>query len=192
MIAVGRRKERLEELVHKHGHEKVQAVPLDITKLESIPAFATNITGTHPDLDCIVLNSGLQRKCDWSDLESVDIDTIQTEMLTNYTAQLALTKAFLPFLKERKDASSLIYISSGLSMVPMLGTSNYCATKAALHQWVLCLRESLRSTKIKVVEVYPPAVQTELHDVNPDIRDGRSFGMPLNEFIDEVRLVHSF
>ena len=59
VIAVGRRKDKLAELVHEHGHDKVCAVPFDITKMTSISAFATNVIGTHDDLDCIVLNSGI-------------------------------------------------------------------------------------------------------------------------------------
>ena len=52
VIAVGRRKENLETLVQKHGHDKCQAVPFDITKLDSVPHFATNIMNTHPNIDC--------------------------------------------------------------------------------------------------------------------------------------------
>lgn len=39
---------------------------------------------------------------------------------------------------------------------------------------------------MRVVEILPPAVQTELHDAKhqPDIKDGRSIGMPLDEFTD--------
>ena len=52
------------------------------------------------------------------------------------------------------------------------------------------LREQLRESHshVAVVELLPPAVQTELHDAKhqPDIRDGRSIGMPLNEFIEEA------
>ena len=186
VIAVGRRKDRLEAFVHKHGHDKAQAVPLDITKLDSIPAFVTNITNTYSNLDCVVLNSGMQRKCNFGEPESVDVDMIQTELLTNYTAQLALTKALLPFFKAKRSPCALVYMSSGLAMVPIPGISNYCGTKAALHQWILCLRENLKDTDVNVIEVFPPAVQTELHDVNPDIKNGRAMGMPLDEFTNEV------
>jgi len=52
------------------------------------------------------------------------------------------------------------------------------------------LREQLKDGpgNIKVIEIYPPAVQTELHDEKhqPDIKNGGSFGMPLKEFTDET------
>lgn len=50
------------------------------------------------------------------------------------------------------------------------------------------MREQLKGGNVKVIELLPPAVQTELHDAKhqPDIKDGRSVGMPLDEFIDEA------
>ena len=51
------------------------------------------------------------------------------------------------------------------------------------------MRVSLQDTNIKVIEVYPPAVQTELHDERhqPDIKNGRDIGMPLDDFTQAVR-----
>jgi short-subunit dehydrogenase involved in D-alanine esterification of teichoic acids len=59
--------------------------------------------------------------------------------------------------------------------------------------FILCLREQLKKSKVKVIEVFPPAVQTELHDEKhqPDIQNGGSIGMPLDEFMDEVGPVFS-
>jgi len=188
VIAVGRRKENLEKLVHKHGHDKVQAVPFDITKLDAISHFVTNIMSTHEDVDCIFLNSGVQRGFDFSKPESVSIDTINEEFTTNYLSQLALTKAFLPYLLKKDSESGIVYTTSGLALVPLVRCPNYCATKAALHHFILCLREQLKDSKVKVIELFPPAVQTELHDEKhqPDIKNGRSIGMPLDQFTDEV------
>jgi short-subunit dehydrogenase involved in D-alanine esterification of teichoic acids len=63
------------------------------------------------------------------------------------------------------------------------GHIQYCATKAALHHLILTLRAqlSVSNPNVKVIEILPPAVQTELHDAKhqPDIKDGRNFGMPL-------------
>jgi NADP-dependent 3-hydroxy acid dehydrogenase YdfG len=90
--AVERRKERLEELVHRYGHEKVSAVPFDITKIDAIKAFAMNATGTHEDLDCIVLNSGIPGKIDFSELEEVDMDVVSEEFVTVISVNLPLPK----------------------------------------------------------------------------------------------------
>ena len=57
-----------------------------------------------------------------------------------------------------------------------------------MQHFILCLRRQLRGSQIKVVEIIPPAVQTELHDEKhqPDIKNGRLMGMPLDEFTDEA------
>jgi short-subunit dehydrogenase involved in D-alanine esterification of teichoic acids len=90
----------------------------------------------------------------------------------------------LPFLLKKK--SSIIYTTSGLALVPLPRCPNYNATKAALHQFILALRRQLEKTPVTVIELFPPAVQTELHDAKhqPDIENGRQIGMPLDEFME--------
>lgn len=51
-------------------------------------------------------------------------------------------------------------MSSGLALVPLVRCANYCASKAAMHHFVLVLREQLKDTKIKIIEIFPPAVQS--------------------------------
>lgn len=67
---------------------------------------------------------------------------------------------------------------------------NYCASKAALHHFILVLREQLKGGpgNVKVIEIFPPAVQTELHDAKhqPDIKHGGAIGMPLKDFTEET------
>ncbi|KAL8815911.1 MAG: hypothetical protein Q9223_005002 [Gallowayella weberi] len=188
VIVVGRRKDKLEAFVHQHGKDKATAVPFDITEMEKIPNFATNITSTYSDLDCILMNSGIQRGLDFSKPDTIDMDTVELEFKTNYLSYLALTKAFLPFLQSKQQESALMFTTSGLALVPMMRCSNYCASKAALHHWILVLRKQLRESKVKVVELFPPAVQTELHDEKhqPDIKNGGQIGMPLDRFTDEA------
>ena len=64
-----------------------------------------SITKTYTDLDCIILNSGIQRGFDFSKPETVDMDVVQKEFTTNYISNLALTNAFLPFLKSKKESA---------------------------------------------------------------------------------------
>ncbi|KAI9881609.1 MAG: hypothetical protein M1830_000173 [Pleopsidium flavum] len=167
---------------------KATAVPFDITEMDKIPNFVTNIIKTHTDLDCVLLNSGIQRGFDFTKPESIDMSVIETEFKTNYLSFLALTKAFLPFLQSKKEPSALIYTTSGLALVPILRCPNYCASKAALHHFILVLREQLKGSNVRVVELYPPAVQTEIHDEKhqPDIKNGGQIGMPLDRFTEEA------
>jgi short-subunit dehydrogenase involved in D-alanine esterification of teichoic acids len=189
LIIVGRRKENLDAFVEKHGKDKVEAIVFDITALDKIPAFAADVTSRHPDLDCVLLNSGIQRGFDFTKPETVDLSVLGLEFTTNYLAYVHLTHAFLPHLQKQKNETSLIYTSSGLALVPLVARLNYSASKAALHHFILCLREQLKEGpgNVKVIEIFPPAVQTELHDEKhqPDIKNGRSMGMPLEEFTED-------
>jgi len=74
----------------------------------AIRLISSSITSTHTDLDCIILNSGMQRAFDFSKPETVDMDLVQTEFNTNYLSFLALTNAFLPFLEGKIEESALI------------------------------------------------------------------------------------
>lgn len=189
VIAIGRRKERLEELVQKYGHEKVQASPFDMTKLEAIDDFVQTLTSTHPDLDLVFLNSGVQYGIDFSKPTEVSLDKFHQELTLNYTSPIYFTKSFLPFLltaaKEGRQVG-LFYTTSALSLIPSPLVPNYSGTKAGMHAFILCLRaqlNQLNETNVKVLELYPPAVQTEIHG-----EAGKDFGMPLGEYIDAVSL----
>ena len=63
---------------------------------------------THTDLDCVFINSGMQRGFNFSKPETVNFDVVQEEFKTNYLSYLALTNAFLPFLKSKQEETALI------------------------------------------------------------------------------------
>ncbi|KAL1885717.1 hypothetical protein Plec18167_001212 [Paecilomyces lecythidis] len=108
VIAVGRRKQNLDEFVQKHGSDKTAAIQFDIGKLDAIPAFAEEVIKSHPDLDCVFMNSGMQRGADFSKPESLDMSLLTEEMTVNYLSYLALAKAFLPFLMKKPEQTALI------------------------------------------------------------------------------------
>ncbi|CEL11155.1 hypothetical protein ASPCAL14260 [Aspergillus calidoustus] len=190
VIAVGRRQENLDSFVREYGTAKAAAFQFDISKLDAIAAFAKSVTDSHPDLDCVFINSGIQRQSVFSEPSEIDIKAIQDELTVNYTSYVALTKELLPFFMSKRDTPvSFIFTSSNLALVPILRCSNYCASKAALHHWILCLREQLKGSNIKVIEIFPPIVQTELHDAKhqPDMgAHGQSMGIPADQFTEEA------
>lgn len=118
VIAVGRRQDKLDEFAKEYSSQagKVDTARFDITDLKAIPGFAADMFKKHPDLDCVFLNSGMQRAVDWSKPDNVDLEKLDTETLTNYTAFMHLTKAFLPHLqKQAPKETSLIFTTSGLA-----------------------------------------------------------------------------
>jgi len=92
--------------------------------------------------------------------------------------QVLLVAALAPAMAERGHGA-IVNITSGLAYVPMARVPVYCATKAALHSFTLSLRHQLAKTPIEVIEIAPPAVNTDLG--GPGLH---TFGVPLDEFVD--------
>lgn len=140
-------------------------------------------------MDCIILNAGFQRTLDFTNPDSVDISSAESELRTNYLSPLATVTAFLPHLTSLAPRQTGIYlVSSGLALVPITRCPNYCASKAALHSLAYTLRAQLEESNVKVVEIMPPAVQTELHTQQADLvaaGEGK-IGLPLDEYTDET------
>ncbi|KAL2812766.1 hypothetical protein BJX63DRAFT_421633 [Aspergillus granulosus] len=164
LIISGRREQNLADITKQYASHKVESKVFDITKLDQIPTFLAEVFTEHPDIDCVFVNPGIQRPFDFSQPETVDLSIFDNELLTNYTSVMAL--------------------------VPMMRCPNYGASEAALHHFILALRTQLKDGPgdVRVIEIFPPAVQTELHDTKhqPDLKDSHLIGMPLNEFIEEV------
>ncbi|KXH43041.1 short chain dehydrogenase [Colletotrichum simmondsii] len=199
VIAVGRREDRLDALVSAHGADKVAAEPFDIADLAALPAWVEKITSAHPTLDTIILNAGIQRSVDFNTPSTISLPSVSAELITNYLAPIHLITHFLPHLQSLNNSisttqttASIILVSSGLALVPIPRCPNYCATKSALHSLAWTLRAQLQSSPssahVRVIEVIPPAVQTELHSQQPDLvaAGQANFGMPLDEFTDET------
>jgi uncharacterized oxidoreductase len=82
--------------------------------------------------------------------------------------------------------ATIMTVSSGLAFLPLANTPTYCATKAAIHSYTQSLRYQLKDTKVQVLELAPPWVQTEL--MGPQ-QATESRAMPLKEFITEVMAI---
>ncbi len=161
----------------------MSSVILDISNSASIQAAAHSVLAKFPDLNCLINNAGLQRVHDFSAAGGVDEPSMVEEIETNLLGLLRMCCAFLPHLKSQPNAT-LINISSGLAFVPLARVPVYCATKAAVHSFCVSLRHQLRHTTVKVVELIPPWVDTNL-----DKGRRRTAGpapMPLPQFISEA------
>jgi short-subunit dehydrogenase involved in D-alanine esterification of teichoic acids len=189
VIVTGRREERLKAFTSEN--EGTSYYTVDITKLSTLPQFASRVVTEHPDIDCIILNSGIQRTHDFSKPETVDLTAIEQELTTNYLSYVHLVTIFTSHLQQQQsNPTALVFVSSGLGFVPAVRCLNYSATKAALHSFVLCLRVQLQNGPgdVRVVEIVPPAVQTELHNERnqPGLKMPKGIAMPLDQFINDA------
>ncbi|KAK1756764.1 putative oxidoreductase DltE [Echria macrotheca] len=195
VVAVGRRADRLEALVSKHGADRVAAEAFDVADLDGMGEWAKRITATYPALDAIVLNAGFQRTLDFTRPAAVSLPLVTSELQTNYLSPVHMITHFLPHLVSiAPRPAAIVLVSSGLAVIPFPRCAGYCASKAALHSLAWTLRAQLASPfsegthHIRVVELIPPAVQTELHPQQPDlVAEGMDkAGIPLETYIDET------
>ncbi|KAJ8494617.1 hypothetical protein ONZ51_g2202 [Trametes cubensis] len=184
VIVAGRRQERLDELA-KQG-ERIKTARVDINTSENeLRGFVQETLSKFPELDAVIFSSGIQHVFDFTKPETIDLNKFQDEITTNYVSIFKLIVFFLPhFLKLSDEGrpSFIIPITSGLSIVPFPRVANYCATKAALHSLDISLRTQLAKTKVNVIEILPPLVESELHDhqgITPALAKA---WMPLDEF----------
>jgi uncharacterized oxidoreductase len=176
VIVAGRRKEALEETTA--GGDRMHAMILDIEDPEAITAFAERVVAEHPALNVLINNAGIMRRENLT--RTRDLRDAEETIATNLLGPVRLTNALIEHLAGRPNAA-IVNVSSGLAFVPLSGTPTYSATKAAIHSYTVSLREQLKG-RVEVIELAPPAVQTEL---TPG-QSTRGEYMPLVAFIDEV------
>jgi uncharacterized oxidoreductase len=179
VVIAGRRRHALEETTA--ANPGMKAAVLDIERPESIRSVAAQMAREFPALNVVVHNAGIMRP---EDLKADPQDLLAAEAIvtTNLLGPIRLTGALFPLLR-RQGRSTIMTVSSGLAFLPLAMTPTYCATKAALHSYMLSLRWQLKGTTTEVIELIPPYVQTEL--MGPQqAHDPRA--MPLAEFLAEV------
>ena len=107
VIAVGRRKDRIDEFVRKHG-SNAGGITYDITDSDNLKTFVRTVTSTYPDLDCVFLNAGVQGVYDFTKPTEVDLSAFHKEMAVNYTSFVNISMEVLPFLQSKQTQTSII------------------------------------------------------------------------------------
>ena len=179
VIIAGRRKEVLSEVAK--ANPGMALVELNIKDPVSIAAVAKKLIAEHPKLNVLINNAGVMQSDNVSG--PVDDKLIASTITTNLIGPIRLTSALIDHLKRQKDAA-VINNSSGLGFVPLAMAAVYSCTKAALHSYTLSLRYKLKGTPVKVLEIAPPWVQTDLLNSSKEPK-----AMPLADFIAETMQV---
>ena len=182
VIVAGRREERLQEICDRCPGTR--RFLLDVTDAAAIRDVARQAIAGFPSLNCVFNNAGIQLRPNFAPGAAADDRDIAREIETNLLGAIRVAQAFLPHLAAL-PAATLVNVSSGLAFVPMARFPVYCATKAAIHAWTLSLRHQLRDTGVKVIELIPPYVGTELGGPGKPVSAGRQ-PMPLDAFIAEA------
>ena len=122
----------------------------------------------HNDLNVLVNNAGIQQ---WMSVTDNNFyQRAKEEITINIEAPVHLISLF----QNLNSLNTIINVTSGLSFSPLSKVPVYCATKAFFHSFTLSLRYLLKTKNIEVIELIPPALNTDLggkgiHDFAPPV-----------------------
>lgn len=176
VIISGRRKALLDSVTE--ANPGMDSVVLDVTQAASIKAAAHEVLSRYPALNVVINNAGIMP----FDNPAGELDDAMATTLldTNLLGPVRVSAAFIEHLKKQPDAV-LINNSSILAFLPLVSNALYSATKAAIHSYTLSQRFLLKDFGIKVIEISPPWVDTDLIYKSGDTR-----AMPLPDFIQQT------
>ena len=176
VIVCGRRLAALGEAAAAHPGLVTRAC--DLARADERESLAEWVVDAFPELNVLVNNAGIQRRFRLTDPESWE--TTHHEIAINLDAPVHLGMLLLPHLRARASAA-IVNVTSGLAYVPFVAAPVYSATKAALHSYTLSLRHHLADTNVRVIEIVPPAVNTDLGGAGL-----HTTGEPVEAFADAV------
>jgi uncharacterized oxidoreductase len=168
VIICGRREALLKEVSDKYP--SVEYKKCDLSKAQEREDLYNWISKFHSDLNILVNNAGIQQ---WMSVSDSDFyQRAKEEIEINIEAPVHLASLFTNLA----SLKTVINITSGLSFVPLARMPVYSASKAFLHSFTLSLRHQLKSQNIEVIEVIPPALNTDLggkglHNTAPAVKD---------------------
>jgi len=155
VIGTGRRAERLRELAEELG-DRFLPLEVDMSDLEGLHDLG-KLAPPWGEIDLLLNNAGLAPPTD--PLPEADWQRVQQVIDTNITGLVALTRAVLPKLVERRG--QIINLSSVAATYPYKGGAVYAGTKAFVRQFSLDLRCDLAGTGVRVTSVEPGMAETE-------------------------------
>lgn len=176
VIISGRRRGLLDEVVA--ANPGMAAIELDMTDAASIERAAAQLIRDYPDFNVLINNAGIMQPD--SAAGRIDDALLVSTVETNLIGPIRMTSALLGHLKTKNNAV-VAYTTSVLAFVPLAVTAVYSSTKAALHSYIMSQRFMLRDTTVRVLEIAPPWVRTDLMNS----REAEQ-AMQLDAFINET------
>lgn len=161
IVAVAKNQDALDRL--KSDHPDIHTIQADLSDQTSLDKLIHEVKTQHPDINILINNAGIQvnfydknfgyepeRTPEWKD-----------EIAINFTSPIELTHQLIPVLMANKHPA-VINVTSVLAVVPKKSAPVYCATKSGLHIFTKALRYAYEKTDLKIFEILPPLVDTDM------------------------------
>ena len=158
VIITGRNEEKLRNAVSQLNNASY--IMCDQSKQNDLEDLLLKVQNEFPEVNILINNAGIQYNYSLLE-ESQPFDRIENEINTNLLSVIKLSTMFIPVLGDKNEAA-IINVSSVLAFVPKQSGPVYCATKAGVHSFTQVLRYQLEETNIKVFELIPALVETEM------------------------------
>ena len=176
VIICGRNRDKL--AAAKALYPQITTHVCDLANVEERVALVNWVSAEFPALNMLVNNAGIQQRMQLTQEPAWKI--LEQEIAINLAAPIHLSMLFIPYLRKQANPA-IINVTSGLAFVPLAIAPIYSATKAALHSFTLSLRHQVRDTPIAVIEIIPPAVNTDLGG-----KGLHTTGVDVDEFTDAI------
>ena len=138
--------------------DKIRMLPFDMEEIKMIEFFAQEAWNLFHNIDYVFLNAGMAIR---DMVHLTDLEMVYKVMNVNFFSQVALSKALLPFMREKKQGHFIVTSSlCGKFGVPKL--SAYSASKHALHGFFESLRAEYEQDGIKVTMITAGLVKTDI------------------------------
>ena len=167
VIVTGRRESALKEAQAKQP--KLHIYVNDASQASQREELARWVIKEFPEVNVLVNNAGIMRIGPLS-AETQDWSVRQSEIAINVEAPVHLMQLFTPHFLKQKEAA-ILNLSSGLAFVPAGAAPVYSGSKAFIHQFTISSRYHYAKSNIRIVEINPPAVKSNLgggHDVGEE------------------------
>lgn len=139
----------------------LKTIQCDITKAaDRERLFVEAGHGAEP-IDLFINNAAICHAHDYTSPFTLAKDRAREEIETNFAAPVELIRLYLA----RKPADrpvTLVNVSTPGAFFPLTANPLYASTKAGFHMFTLALREHMKGTNVRVIEVFPPAMATGL------------------------------
>ena len=161
VLAAGRSEAALKEL--QQQRPAITPIAVDITDRDALEAVVTDL-----EIDVLINNAGMMPALgNFADMKLADIDAT---LEVNLSAAIILTRLIVPKMRERQSGH-VIFTGSSAGHMAAPNVAVYSATKAAIAGFAAALRADLSPSGIRVTEVVPGRVETQLYK---DILDAKS------------------
>jgi NAD(P)-dependent dehydrogenase (short-subunit alcohol dehydrogenase family) len=169
VVAGARNPDQLADLRSKFG-EKIHPVSLDVTNEARAKAAVDAAVAHFGGLDVLVNNAGYGNV---SSVEDTPLDDFRAQIETNLFGVIIMTKAVLPYFRERR-AGYIIQVTSIAGRLGPLGRAPYAAAKFGVEGFSESLAKEIGPLGIKVTIVEPGGFRTDFAGSSTELREGRS------------------